>query len=60
MLSTNPMAALFGKSPFKPLQQHMRMVIECVAEVPALFNALIDQDQAQLEAQKHKIFAKRA
>ena len=58
MLSTNPMAALCGKSPFKPRQQHLRMVIECVAEVPALFNALIDQDQAQLEAQKDKIFAK--
>jgi predicted phosphate transport protein (TIGR00153 family) len=58
MLSTNPMAALFGKSPFKPLQQHMRMVVDCVAEVPALFNAVIEKNQAQLDAQKDKIFAK--
>lgn len=58
MRSTNPMAALFGKSPFKPLQQHMRIVIECVAEVPGLFQALIDGNQAALEAQKDKIFEK--
>ena len=58
MLSTNPMAALFGKSPFKPLQQHMRVVIECIGEVPALFTALIEGNEAQLEVQKEKIFAK--
>jgi len=58
MLSTNPIAALFGKSPFKPLQQHMRMVCDCVAEVPALFEAVIAKNQAQLDAQKDKIFTK--
>ncbi|HRD90055.1 MAG TPA: TIGR00153 family protein [Accumulibacter sp.] len=58
MLSTNPMAALFGKSPFKPLQQHMRCVIDCVREVPPLFEALIGGDQGQLDGQKAKIFAK--
>ncbi|WP_313950159.1 TIGR00153 family protein [Accumulibacter sp.] len=58
MLSTNPIAALFGKSPFKPMQQHMRIVCECVAEVPGLFNALIENDSAKLEAQKDKIFVK--
>lgn len=58
MLSTNPIAALFGKSPFKPMQQHMRIVCECVAEVPALFSAVIENDSAQLEAQKDKIFVK--
>ena len=58
MLSTNPIAALFGKSPFKPMQQHMRIVCECVAEVPGMFNAVIAQDAAQVEAQKDKIFVK--
>ena len=58
MLSTNSVAALFGKSPFKPLQQHMRVVIECIGEVPALFAALIEGDEARLEAQKEKIFAR--
>ena len=58
MLSSNPMEALFGKSPFKPLQQHMRMVIECVEEVQPLFQALIDDDQEQLEERKNAIFVK--
>lgn len=58
MLSTNSMAALFGKSPFKPLQQHMRVVIECIGEVPALFAALIEGNEAKLELHNEKIFAK--
>lgn len=58
MKTTNPMAALFGKSPFKPIQAHMRVVIECVQEIPPLFQALIDGDQAKLEAQKNLIFEK--
>ncbi len=58
MKTTNPMAALFGKSPFKPIQAHMRVIIECVQEVPPLFQALIDGDQAKLEAQKNLIFEK--
>jgi predicted phosphate transport protein (TIGR00153 family) len=58
MLSTNPIAALFGKSPFKPMQQHMRIVCECVAEMPGLFNAVIEQDAAKLEAHKDRIFVK--
>lgn len=58
MKSTNPMAALFGKSPFKPIQEHMRVVVDCVSEVPPLFQALVDGDQAKLEAQKDLIFAK--
>ena len=58
MKSTNPMAALFGKSPFKPIQEHMRIVTDCVAEVPALFQALVDGDQGKVEAQKTAIFEK--
>ena len=58
MKTTNPMAALFGKSPFKPIQAHMRVVMACVSEVPALFQALVDGDQAKLEAQKNLIFEK--
>lgn len=58
MLSTNSMAALFGKSPFQPLQQHMRVVMECVGEVPALFAALIEGNETELEVRKEKIFAK--
>lgn len=58
MKAPSPITALFGGSPFKPLQQHMRAVAECVAEVPGLFQALIDGDAAALQDQKGKIFAK--
>lgn len=37
-------AKLFGKSPFAPLQTHMDKVSSCVAELPPLFAALVDQN----------------
>lgn len=58
MKSTNPLSALFGRSPFKPVQVHMRVVLECVAEVPALFQAVVDADETALEKQKNLIFQK--
>ncbi len=58
MRTTNPIASLLGRSPFKPLQTHMRIVKECVAEVPALFEALVAGDQEALTRQKELIFAK--
>ena len=56
MRTTNPIMSLFGKSPFKSLQLHMRTVNACVAEVPALFQAVIDGDSTKLEEQKNRIF----
>ena len=58
MRTTNPIAALLGKSPFKPMQAHMRIVNECTAQVPALFEALIAGDQAEVIKVKELIFAK--
>lgn len=58
MRSTNPIASLFGQSPFKPLMQHMRIVKECVAEVPGLFEALAARNQKGVEKAKNLIFAK--
>ncbi|MCP4048230.1 MAG: TIGR00153 family protein [Gammaproteobacteria bacterium] len=57
MKSTNPIAALFGSSPFKPLQQHMAIVEKCVCEVPGLFESLIASDKAGVEKSKDAIFA---
>lgn len=54
----NPITSLFGSSPFKPLQAHMRIVRDCVAEVPGLFDALIARDEARLLQQKASICAK--
>lgn len=58
MRSTNPIASLLGSSPFKPMQAHMRIVTECVAHVPALFDALIDGNQEEVVKVKDLIFAK--
>lgn len=58
MRSTNPIASLLGSSPFKPMQAHMRIVTECVAYVPALFDALIDGNQDEVVKVKDLIFAK--
>lgn len=56
MVTTNPLSAVFGKSPFKPMQEHMRVVIDCVGHMPALFEALVADDAAQQEALKQKIY----
>ncbi len=58
MKSTNPIASLFGHSPFKPLQAHMTIVGECVAVVPSLFEALVAGDAAGVTAAKDQIFTK--
>jgi len=47
-MSTNPLAGLFRKSPFKPIQEHMRKVFSCTMLLPALFDALYRQDQNEV------------
>jgi hypothetical protein len=56
MRTTSPIAALFGKSPFKPMQDHMTVVLACAEEMVALFEALLANDQAGLEQRKETIF----
>jgi predicted phosphate transport protein (TIGR00153 family) len=56
MSSTNPFASLFGKSPFTALQGHMRVVLECVNEIPALFEALARADQGEVVKVRDRIF----
>jgi predicted phosphate transport protein (TIGR00153 family) len=58
MTSTSPIGRLFGPSPFKALQQHMRAVLECAAEVPPLMEALCQGDQERVEAIRAVIFEK--
>ena len=60
MSSTNPFANLFGKSPFSALQGHMRVVLECVHQMPGLFVALASGDQKEVGAVKDIIFEKEA
>lgn len=49
------LVALFGRSPFTPLQKHMAQVTACSVEVPALFEALLSGDKETLESQQKKI-----
>ena len=49
MKSTSPFANLLRHSPFKPVQEHMRVVTRCMAKLPALFDAMIKKDQKQVE-----------
>jgi predicted phosphate transport protein (TIGR00153 family) len=47
---------LFGQSPVRPLQAHMRAVLECAREVPKLLEAVSAQDQGQVAAIKEVVF----
>lgn len=51
-----PMSGVLSKSPFKPLQEHMRTVLLCAGEVPALFQAVIDDDQERVAALQRRVF----
>lgn len=57
MGTTSPFSTLFAKSPFKAMQEHMRVSVQCAALVPDLFAALIADDQASLFALQEQIFA---
>lgn len=48
-------ASLFGKSPFVPLQSHMRKVAECVDGLGALFTAFLEGDHALIAELARKI-----
>lgn len=43
--STSPLAGLLRKSPFKPIQEHMRVVISCVSLLPDLFEGIYQKNQ---------------
>jgi hypothetical protein len=46
--TTNPLAGLLRRSPFEPIQEHMRKVFTCVALIPSLFDALFEKEQDQI------------
>ncbi len=39
---------LFAKSPFKPMQEHMHVVVRCMQQMRPFFDALIRQDRDEL------------
>jgi predicted phosphate transport protein (TIGR00153 family) len=56
MPTTNPLLKLFGQSPIKPLQEHMRVVVRCAGEVPGLFEALCAGDDKKIREIRDEIF----
>jgi len=56
----NPIASLLGSSPFKALQEHMRVVLECAREVTPLFEALSAGDQERVRKIEQRIFEREA
>ncbi|NNF45270.1 MAG: TIGR00153 family protein, partial [Desulfofustis sp.] len=46
--STTPFSSLFRTSPFKPVQEHMRVTFSCICFLPPLLDALYRKDYQQL------------
>ena len=60
MSSGNTLSRLFGKSPFLPLQTHMRVVLECAREIQPLIEALARGDEERVIKAKDHIFEREA
>jgi len=56
MRTTSRIANLFGRSPIKPLQEHMKAVKECASEVIPMFQALFAGDTESIQSHKERIF----
>ncbi|UTA48130.1 TIGR00153 family protein [Simiduia sp. 21SJ11W-1] len=55
MPSANPFAILFGKSPIKPMQEHMAVVSDAASLLKPFFEAVIANDWTTAESVQHKI-----
>ena len=53
MASRNPLANLFGRSPIRPIQEHMTVANQAAQLLPQLFQACADEDWSQAK-QTHK------
>lgn len=56
MAGSNPFTNLFGRSPFKPMQNHMRTVNQSARAVTDLFEALCKGDAEGVKATQKRIF----
>lgn len=50
-----PFLNMFGRSPIRPLEEHMAKVYACVQELPAFFAAVFDLNWVQAESIQQKI-----
>jgi len=53
--STTPLSGLFRRSPFKPIQEHMRIVFSCICLIPPLFDAIYAKDGEQTQEMARQI-----
>lgn len=60
MATTNPLARLLKSSPFKALQEHMRVVLSAVRPIPGLFESLTQGDEEGVRKAKDEIFEREA
>ena len=44
MVFSNSISNLFGKSPIRPLQEHMALVVECASKLESFFEAVLADD----------------
>jgi predicted phosphate transport protein (TIGR00153 family) len=44
LMSNRPLSGLLSGSPFKPIQEHMKVVFSCVCLIPPLFDAVYRED----------------
>ena len=56
MVAMSPFVKMFGQSPFKPLQEHMRVVVDCANNVSGLFEAVHDDDKDKVEEIRERIY----
>ena len=56
MATTISFQRFFGRSPFPPIQDHMRLAVQCAEQVPKLFEALFSGDEGNLKDLKYKVF----
>ena len=50
------LAALFGRSPFKPVQEHMEKARACVERIPALIGAVADGNMPEFDRLNREIY----
>lgn len=55
MSPKNPMAALFGASPIRPLQEHMAKVTTCAEELLAFFDAVSARDWPRADQARARV-----
>ncbi|MFH0944816.1 MAG: TIGR00153 family protein [Planctomycetota bacterium] len=55
MKGINPIASLFGRSPFKPMQEHVEVVEECAKGLIPFFEALVAGDDKGMETARKRV-----